>query len=402
MSNTDQPPPSAPVASTSSTVPVAGAAPGAPGAAPTKETELAIRTALQAAGEQEERIIQGINLVHVLSTIRPDFISPRILACLSEVWESKGRIGRLLREEMLPIHFVEESKTLVLCLLTYSSSHRDDIAVLWKLLSAFRLRSLVDFTFLADNLDVELNASYSLAEKRHVLRSLLRYVENQGTSQSSKSRAFKHVIRPMLKQSLKLRLVRSKEVIREEQMRLLEERRSKDDDSSRKETLDVEKKEAKDVDLQASPAPSTDSKMELDEKISGGEPVEESASYAAAAAESHLALPPVWQEGDLLDTDMMDSIIHAFTAEHGSSQQDEVGHTHPHAPHCTPSSDEDNHNLFVNPADFQDDTRPLSSTPPPLSHAHPSLIMCSLHLPYPFLVRHRTIVRSCCVSLWCC
>ena len=319
MTSSDQSSTSAPASSTPAPSPIpGGAAVGSAGSQPSKESEAALRAAHQAAGEQEERIIQGINLVHVLSSIKADFISPRILTCLSEVWESKGRISRLLREEALPIHFVEESKTLVLCLLTYSNSHRDDITVLWKLLSAFRLRSLVDFTFLAEHLDVELNASYSLAEKRHVLRQLLRYVENPGTSQSSKSRAFKHVIRPMLKHSLKARTVRSPQVIREEQMKLLEERRSKEEE--KKDTLDVEvRKEGKEVELQASPAPASDgsSRMDLgDEKAgSAGEGVlEESASYAAAALENHIILPPVWQEDDLLDTDMTDSIVHTFTS----------------------------------------------------------------------------------------
>ena len=339
MSNADQPPTSGAGSAASAPVPVAGGGAAPSGAQPAKESEAALRLAHQAGMEQEERIIQGINIVHALSSIRADFISPRILACLNEVWESKGRISRLLREEAMPIHFVEESRTLVHCLLSYSHQHRDDCAVLWKLLSAFRLRSLSDFTFLADQLDGELNASYSLQEKRLVLRSLLRYIENPGTSQSSKSRAFKHVIRPMLKHSLRARPVRSKEAVREEQMRVLEERKAKGEEPSKREALEAERKEAKEADLQASPAPSSDAKMELDDRIAGAEAVEESASYAASVAESHLALPPVWQEGDLLDTDMMDSIVHTYTVEHGSgTQQDEVRRS---PPTLAQSSDEE-------------------------------------------------------------
>ena len=304
----------------SSTAPGAQAAgQSANGPAPaSKEAELAARAAQQLAAEQEERIIQGINLVHVLSSIRADFIGPRVLQCLLEAYESKGRIGRLLREETSPIHHVEESRTLVLCLLTYSNAHRDDITCVWKLLSAFRLRSLVDFSFLADHLDVELNATYSVQEKRHVLSQLLRYVENPATSQSSKSRAFKHVIRPMLKHHLRQRPVRSAQAVRDEQMKLLEERKASEPASDRK---------ADELsDLRVSPAPSAEHKMmELEEKGGGADGSEDAASFATAAvAESTVALPPVWVEDDLLDTDMADSIMHTFTTEHITNSQEEV------------------------------------------------------------------------------
>ena len=322
----------------------------APGSQPSKESEAVQRAAQQTVMEQEERIIQGINLVHVLSSIQPEFITQRMLSCLMEVWDSKGRIGRLLREEQLPIHYVEESRTLVQCLLTYSQLHRDDTSCLWKLLNAFRLRSLVDFTFLAEHLDTELNVSYTLTEKRLVLRQLLRYVESPGTSQPTKSRAFKHIMRPMIKHSLKARPARSAQAVREEQLRMIDERKAKEDD--RNHTQEAERKEAKEADIGAAPAPAADGgKMELDEKGAGGEVGEDAASSAAEMAEATLVLPPVWLEDDLLDTDMTDSIVHTLTAEHLSATQDEVSTTAAHTrTHFTQSDDEQPHNI-VNPAD---------------------------------------------------
>ena len=158
------------------TAPTSNPAPG--GSVPNATT--AITPA--AAAELEERTIQGTNLVHVLSSHNPSFIGGRIIKCLLDVWDSKQRIGRLLREETLPIHYVDETRTLVLCLLTYSKQHRDEVVVMWKLLSAFRIRSLVDLTSLSDYLDVDLNATYSTAEKRKLLRELLKYVDSSTTS----------------------------------------------------------------------------------------------------------------------------------------------------------------------------------------------------------------------------
>ena len=323
---------------------------------------------VQALQELEERTIAGVSLVLVLSHARAEFITPRILKCLYEVWDGKLRIGRLLREETLPLHYVEETKNLVLCLVNYARLHRDDVTCLTKLLAAFRIRSLVDFSFLVDFLDTELSASYSVAEKRHVLRHLLQYVDSANTSAGSKSRALKLIVRPMLKHALKQRPKRSQQEIRDEQLRLVEERRSRgeakdaaDGAASREpKKPDDGLPVAKDGESASSGAAAAagDSKMELDEK--GGaaaDSADDGGSFGSGAGDNGNVpvLPPVWQEDDLLDTDMVDSLMHAISLEHSAPGQEEVTEqTHAAAPlpllSSLPSSD-DHCPSIVNPSD---------------------------------------------------
>ena len=295
-----------------------------------------------AAAELEERTVQGTNIVHVLSSHNPSFIGGRIIKCLLDVWDSKQRIGRLMREETLPIHHVDETRLLVLCLLTYSKQHRDDVHVMWKLLSAFRIRSLIDLTFLADYLDVELNATYSMAEKRRLVRELLKYVDSNSTSASSKSRAFKHVIRPLIKHWLKSRPVRSVQEVKDEQLRLVSDKRGTDGASSTAER----RESGRSMDDGAD-----DASKAADMEDKTADAVDDGNSFGSASGDSTQSLPPVWLEDDLLDTEMADSLMRTLSAEHSSQAQDEVSRTARSHTHTDTQALTRHNNIFVNPAE---------------------------------------------------
>ena len=290
-----------------------------------------------AAAELEERTVQGVSIVHVLSSHNPQFIGSRVIKCLLDVWDSKQRITRLLREETLPIHYVDETRLLVLSLLAYSKQHRDDVHVMWKLLSAFRIRSLVDLTFLADYLDVDLSTTYSTTEKRRLLREILKYVDSNTTSSSSKSRAFKHVIRPMIKHWLRNRPARSVQEVKDEQMRLVNERRGGDVTTG---TAERKESGSRSMDDSTDQLQSTDGKTgDMEDKAA--ETADDSSSFGSGSGDSTQTLPPVWLEDDLLDTDMADCLMRALSAEHSSLTQDEVSTTaHTHA---ALASDDDKH-----------------------------------------------------------
>ena len=298
-----------------------------------------------AAAELEERTIQGINIVHVLSSHNPSFIGSRISKCLLDVWDSKQRIGRLLREETLPIHYVDETRLLVLCLLTYSKQHRDDVHVMWKLLSAFRIRSLVDLTFLADYLDVDVNATYSVAEKRRLLRDILKYIDSSTTSASSKSRAFKHVIRPMIKHWLKNRPARSAQEVKDEQLKLVGDKRGGDVTTSTPDRRESGGRAMDDSTEQLPTAPDSSKAGDMEDKAADS--VDDSSSFGSGSGDSSQTLPPVWLEDDLLDTDMTDCLMRTLSTEHSSQMQDEV------SKQCTHTSWQamTRTHLFVNPAE---------------------------------------------------
>ena len=305
-----------------SPTPKTASASAAQPAAPSAPNATTITPAV--AAELEERTIQGINIVHVLSSHNPSFIGSRIIKSLLEVWDSKQRINRLLREETLPIHYVDETRLLVLCLLTYSKQHREDVQVIWKLLSAFRIRSLVDLTFLADYLDVDLNATYSIAEKRRLLREILKYVDSATTSASSKSRAVKHVIRPMIKHWLKNRPARSVQEVKDEQMRLVSERRGGDAVTSTAERRESGGRSMDDGAEQLQPA---DGSKAADMEDKAADTVDDSSSFGSGSGDGAQTLPPVWLEDDLLDTDMAECLMRALSSEHSSPMQDEVSGT---------------------------------------------------------------------------
>jgi hypothetical protein len=169
-----------------------------PSSAPTPAPNAA--TSANFAAECEERVIQALHIVLILSNENPAFLqSGRMLQYLFEVWDSAGHMNRLRREESLPLSYIEETQIMVKCFLNYARYNKEDVSILWKLLSVFKLRSLIDFSFLAHFYAVEVAQQYSAQQKRHVLKQFLQYFENSNTSEYSKTRALRLLIIPMMK-----------------------------------------------------------------------------------------------------------------------------------------------------------------------------------------------------------
>lgn len=60
------------------------------------------------------------------------------------------RVARLQTDQVLPQHYLRESKVIVKCFLNYCRTHKDEIDVLFQMLSIFIVRTTMDFTFLRD------------------------------------------------------------------------------------------------------------------------------------------------------------------------------------------------------------------------------------------------------------
>lgn len=53
-------------------------------------------------------------------------------------------------DQVLPQHYLRESKIIIKCFLNYCRAHKEEIDVLFQMLSIFIVRTTMDFTFLKD------------------------------------------------------------------------------------------------------------------------------------------------------------------------------------------------------------------------------------------------------------
>eukprot|EP00466_Bigelowiella_natans_P000476 jgi/Bigna1/33130/e_gw1.1.3.1 len=157
-------------------------------------------------------IIQGIKIVHILSTFDPKWLSgcKKVVNCLINVWDSTGRHKRLKDENDLPIGHIHESKLIVECLIHYCRIHRREVRILWKMLEILLYRTLVDFTFLAEFYEKEVAQSWAPEEKKTIMNGFLRFFKENGNTQSQqqkieqlKVKALQLIIIPILENTFK-------------------------------------------------------------------------------------------------------------------------------------------------------------------------------------------------------
>ncbi|GAB5370731.1 hypothetical protein AAMO2058_001518200 [Amorphochlora amoebiformis] len=157
--------------------------------------------------QRTELVIQGITIVHILSSADPKWLSgcKKIVDCLLKVWDSEERKQRLKEENELYIGHVHESKLVVECLIHYCRVHRTEVRILWKMLTIFLHRTLIDFTFLAEFYEKEIAHEWSAEEKKHITAGFLRFFAEQGqtkeqmqTNEQLKVKALQLIIIPIL------------------------------------------------------------------------------------------------------------------------------------------------------------------------------------------------------------
>jgi hypothetical protein len=81
--------------------------------------------------------------------VRPNYLETHrdVLYCLTEIWLSNERQTRLMHEESLPLHQVQESKLMVKCFLTFCKVMLIFLLVCFNLFNLF-IYSLIFYMFI--------------------------------------------------------------------------------------------------------------------------------------------------------------------------------------------------------------------------------------------------------------
>eukprot|EP00026_Physarum_polycephalum_P000015 Phypoly_transcript_00015.p1 GENE.Phypoly_transcript_00015~~Phypoly_transcript_00015.p1 ORF type:complete len:3639 (+),score=586.09 Phypoly_transcript_00015:159-11075(+) len=156
-----------------------------------------VTPAMQAPSELQ---FQGLLLVRTLVKFIPDWLgqNPTVLEYLMEIWKSPARVQRLQTDQVLPQHYLRESKIIIKCFLNYCRAHKDEIDVLFQMLSIFIVRTTMDFSFLRDFYTQEIAEGYTPEQKKAILSRFLQFFRDKEVSQDHKVQAFQILITPLL------------------------------------------------------------------------------------------------------------------------------------------------------------------------------------------------------------
>lgn len=166
-----------------------------------------INATFQQTQNQLEVQFQGILLIRTLVKFMPDWLSQDqnrgILDCLVQIWRSPDRVNRLINDENVPLHQLKESKLIVKCFLNYCihAKDKEEINILFYMLSVFTLRTTIDFTFLKDFYATEVAQKYSPHEKKMVVLRFLQFFREKQFLHDHKVQALRILIIPMLSAS---------------------------------------------------------------------------------------------------------------------------------------------------------------------------------------------------------
>jgi transformation/transcription domain-associated protein len=138
--------------------------------------------------------------VSTLVKFLPEWLSQNrpILDCLIDIWKSPARAQRLNNDDTLPLHFLRESKLLIKCFLNYCRNNKQEVDVLFYMLSIFTVRTTLDYSFLKDFYSHEVSESYSPQEKKAILVRFLQFFKEPTFIQEHKVQALQILIIPML------------------------------------------------------------------------------------------------------------------------------------------------------------------------------------------------------------
>ncbi|KAE8707127.1 hypothetical protein F3Y22_tig00110387pilonHSYRG00919 [Hibiscus syriacus] len=124
---------------------------------------------------------QGLALVKTLVKLIPGWLQSNRLVfdTLVLVWKSPARISRLQNEQELNLVQVKESKWLVKCFLNYLRHDKNEVNVLFDILSIFLFHSRIDYTFLKEFYIIEVSEGYPPNMKRALLSHFLNLFQSK-------------------------------------------------------------------------------------------------------------------------------------------------------------------------------------------------------------------------------
>ncbi len=98
----------------------------------------------------------------------------------------------------MPLQHIREPKLLIKCFLNYCKHHREEVDLLFYMLSIFTVRSTIDYHFLKDFYQHEVAEKYSQQERKAIFMRFLQFFRDTSFSQDQKVQALQILIIPML------------------------------------------------------------------------------------------------------------------------------------------------------------------------------------------------------------
>ncbi|XP_022741614.1 transformation/transcription domain-associated protein-like isoform X2 [Durio zibethinus] len=127
------------------------------------------------SGATSDAYFQGLALIKTLVKLIPSWLQSNrfVFDTLVIVWKSPARISRLQNEQELNLVQVKESKWLVKCFLNYLRHDKNEVNVLFDILSIFLFHSRIDYTFLKEFHIIEVAEGYPPNMKKALLLHFL-------------------------------------------------------------------------------------------------------------------------------------------------------------------------------------------------------------------------------------
>ncbi|XWS45545.1 hypothetical protein CRYUN_Cryun15aG0145700 [Craigia yunnanensis] len=143
---------------------------------------------------------QGLALVKTLVKLIPGWLQSNRLVfnTLVLVWKSPARISRLQNEQELNLVQVKESKWLVKCFLNYLRHDKNEVNVLFDIISIFLFHSRIDYTFLKEFYIIEVAEGYPPNMKRALLLHFLNLFQSKQLGHDHLVVVMQMLILPML------------------------------------------------------------------------------------------------------------------------------------------------------------------------------------------------------------
>eukprot|EP01087_Luapelamoeba_hula_P023162 TRINITY_DN8469_c0_g1_i2.p1 TRINITY_DN8469_c0_g1~~TRINITY_DN8469_c0_g1_i2.p1 ORF type:complete len:748 (+),score=84.96 TRINITY_DN8469_c0_g1_i2:140-2245(+) len=151
---------------------------------------------------QIELEYQGILLVRTLVKFMPGWLGQHraILDALVSIWNSELHQLRTRGEEAGQQQ-QRENKYIVKCMLSYCRSHPEEVDTLFYMVSIFKDRSTLDYSFLQDFYAHEVAEKSSLAQKKAIMYKFVDFFTNQHITQEHKVKILQVLIIPLLNAS---------------------------------------------------------------------------------------------------------------------------------------------------------------------------------------------------------
>ncbi|XP_047320592.1 transformation/transcription domain-associated protein-like [Impatiens glandulifera] len=151
-------------------------------------------------GTKSDAYFQGLALVKTLVKLIPGWLQSNriVFDTLVLLWKSPSRMARLQKEQELSVVQVKESKWLIKCFMNYLRYDKNEVNVLFDILSVFLFRSRIDFTFLKEFYIIEVAEGYPPDMKKTLLLYFLNLFQSKHLGHDHMVVVMQMLILPML------------------------------------------------------------------------------------------------------------------------------------------------------------------------------------------------------------